>query len=78
MSDTEFKNLFEAAQKGDIKSLETLIDMFTPSIRKQSFVNGKLDSDCQQELTLRLINCIRNFNFDTKKDISDYLNIDDE
>ncbi|MFT9487409.1 MAG: helix-turn-helix domain-containing protein [Tepidibacillus sp.] len=73
MNDTEFQILFEAAQNGDIKALEELIDMFMPSMCKNSFISGNLDIDCLQELTIRFINCIRNFRFNNKEDFTDYL-----
>ncbi len=79
MNDIEFRSLFEAAQKGDSKAAKEIIDMFMPSMYKNSFINGNLDDDCLQELTIRFINCIRNFNFNTNKDFTEYLtNFDNE
>lgn len=40
MQDTEFKELFEAAQNGNLKALQKLIEMFMPSVYKNSFING--------------------------------------
>jgi len=73
VQDTDFQELFEAAQNGELQALEKLIEMYMPSVYKNSFISGQLDCDCLQELTIRLIKCIRNFKLDTKSDLDTYL-----
>lgn len=73
MSDTEFKNLLEAAQKGDTKSLQSLIDMFMPTLYKNSYIDGMLNWDCLQELILKFIKNIYHFKFNSKIDILDLI-----
>lgn len=73
MSDKDFENLFRNAQNGDLKSLEMIITMFMPCIHKNSYINGVLDDDCLQELTLKLISCISRFIFTVNKDIPQQL-----
>lgn len=76
MKDAEFTKIFEDAQNGDLKALEILISMFMPSIYKNSFINGKLDYDCVQELILRFIISIQKFNFCIKDNIFTFFDID--
>lgn len=49
------------AQAGDKEAMNELISMFYPLIRKNSYINNKLDQDCIQELTIKLIQAIQNF-----------------
>lgn len=50
MKDKDFQKTFISAQRGDIKALEELIDKFMPCMIKNSYINGKLDSDCLQHI----------------------------
>ncbi|CAM3299139.1 RNA polymerase factor sigma-70 [Filibacter tadaridae] len=63
MNETDFKILFEYAQSGDTKAMEELIKMFMPVLCKNSFINGNLDKDCLQELTIKFIKSVQKFKF---------------
>ena len=76
MTDKDFQKSFISAQNGDMKALEDLIDKFMPCMIKNSFLNGKLDSDCLQEITIRFINCIYNFKFDIKEERFNFIDVD--
>lgn len=76
MKDKDFQKTFISAQRGDIKALEELIDKFMPCMIKNSYINGKLDSDCLQEITIRFITCIYNFKFDIKEERFNFIDFD--
>ena len=70
MNKKAFNATIKKAQQGDGEALRELIEMFQPLVIKNSIINGRFDEDCFQELSIKLIKCIRNFEFDpeTKKE----------
>lgn len=56
-----FRILLIKAQMGDTLAQENLLKMYIPYIRKQSFINGKLDEDLYQELCIKFLHCIQKF-----------------
>ncbi|WP_427337840.1 helix-turn-helix domain-containing protein [Caloranaerobacter sp. DY30410] len=71
------KRLFQSAKEGDEEALEQLLILFDPIIYKSSFIDNKFDEDCYQELRIKLIDCIKNFEFNGIKSIYTYLNIEE-
>ncbi|AFS77121.1 hypothetical protein Curi_c00390 [Gottschalkia acidurici 9a] len=63
LENSKLEKLVVKAQQGDGVAMSTLISMFYPLIRKNSYINGELNEDCVQELTIRLIIAIRRFKF---------------
>lgn len=59
----ELVNLIKKAKNGDINALNTIISMFQSLIVKNSYINGKIDEDCIQELNIELIKSIKRFEF---------------
>ena len=49
--------------------INEILKDFKPLIYKNSFINGQFDQDCFQELNIKLINCIKQFNFSPDMDI---------
>lgn len=69
MEDNSFRELFHLAQKGDKNAISTFLEIFRPMIYKNSFVDGCFDQDCFQELSIRLLHCIKVFRFTDKTDV---------
>ncbi|QUH19526.1 helix-turn-helix domain-containing protein [Alkaliphilus sp. B6464] len=63
MEDRELRKVFHNAQNGDKDSIQKILEMFQPLVHKNSFIDGKFDEDCFQELNIKLINCIKSFEF---------------
>lgn len=63
MGNREFGETFLLAQKEHIEEFEEIFKQFELLLYKNSYVNGKLDNDCFQELSAVLIKCIKNFEF---------------
>lgn len=53
--------LLQLAKQHDEKAIKRLVEMFIPLIRKKSWINGKFNEDCFQELNLQLIKSIYKF-----------------
>ncbi|QQZ61230.1 helix-turn-helix domain-containing protein [Paenibacillus sonchi] len=62
MEEIEF--LIELAQSGNRDAEEELIFRYQPLINKYSRLNGYLDEDCKQHLTIEFILAIRRFDLD--------------
>lgn len=56
-----FRDLLDAAKKGNSIASETILDMYKPLLMKESIIDGVFDEDLYQELRLVLIKCIKNF-----------------
>lgn len=72
MNDSELREIVECAQDGDCAAVHKILEKFKPILLKNSFVNGKFDDDCFQELNIKLIKCITNFKFNDIHDIYIY------
>lgn len=59
----ELVTLIAKSKEGDKEALNTIISMFQNLIVKNSYINGKLDEDCVQELKIELIKSIKRFEF---------------
>lgn len=73
MEDRLFRELFDKAQFGDEVSINELIKMFEGILKKYSVIDGKINEDCMQELSLQLIKCIKSFKLNEPQDINEYL-----
>jgi len=63
MEDRKLREVFHNAQNGDKDSIQKILEMFQPLVHKNSFIDGKFDEDYFQELNIKLINCIKSFEF---------------
>jgi hypothetical protein len=61
--------IYEKIKQGDERALCELFELFKPMLMKYSFVDGKFDEDCFQELSLKLLKCIKSFKYDENEDI---------
>ena len=73
MEETLFRELFEKAHLGDEASINDLIKMFNNTLIKHSVIDGKIDEDCMQELTLKLLKCIKSFDLNEGQEVYEYL-----
>jgi hypothetical protein len=62
MGDREFREKFLLAQKSNNQAFEDMFKQFELLLYKNSYVNGKFDNDCFQELSMILVKCINKFN----------------
>ena len=58
-----FRKMVERAIAGEKEAMEQLLFLCKPLIDHYSYVNGKLDEDCRQEVILWLIRTSRHFPF---------------
>ncbi|WP_129599697.1 helix-turn-helix domain-containing protein [Anaerophilus nitritogenes] len=65
----ELRELCDLSKQGDEKATLMLIEIFQSQVYKNSYINGKFDEDCFQELNMRLLNCIKKFKIDEDYDI---------
>jgi hypothetical protein len=59
----EFEESLLQAKEANRISLRTIIEMYRPLIIKESFVDGFINEDLQQNLIKTVLLCIRAFNF---------------
>lgn len=69
MENEELERLFLSAHNEDKEALDKLIEMFKPYILKKSYMEGRFNEDCFQELYIKFLNCIKQFEF-REKDIN--------
>ncbi|SCZ09188.1 helix-turn-helix domain-containing protein [Alkaliphilus peptidifermentans] len=70
MDDTSLKETFYKAQSGDEDSIKKILEIFHPLLHKNSFINGSFNEDCYQELSIKLIKCIKTFKFSSGESIA--------
>lgn len=75
MKNTDLIGNFHKAQNGDKNALKEILNTFEPLIYKNSFIKGKFDQDCFQELNIKLIGCIKRFDFSPDANIYESFNI---
>lgn len=63
MEDKQLKIIFQDAQNGKKDSIEMILKLFEPLMYRNSFIDGEFNEDCFQELRIKLINCIKSFDF---------------
>ena len=63
MEDRKLREVFNSAKNGDQAAMGKMLEMFRPLIYKNSFIDGKFDEDCFQELSIKFIRCIKTFEF---------------
>ena len=63
MSHQVFREMVERAIAGEKQAMEQLLFLCKPLIDHYSYVNGKFDEDCRQEVILWLIRTIRHLPF---------------
>lgn len=59
----EIVDLLQKAQSNDTAAMTKLVEKFAPLVKKNSIYNGKYNEDIAQELYIKLVLCIRNFEF---------------
>lgn len=61
MKNRELREVFNSAKNGDQIAMEKMLKMFRPLIYKNSFIDGKFDEDCFQDISIKFISCIKTF-----------------
>ena len=69
------KQLIEKAKAGDGESIQTFLNLFDQFMIKNSYINGCFNDDCYQELRIRLIECIKRFQYDEVDNIIKTINL---
>lgn len=72
MRDASMRDLFDKAKSGNHEAIGAFIDIFKPILYKNSIVNGYFNEDHFQELSMKLIYCIKTFQFINVSDITKY------
>lgn len=72
MNDTFLREIFNSAKKGNEDAVITILKIFKPILYKNSCINGHFDEDYFQELCIKLMCCIKNFEFTNLPDITEY------
>ncbi|MTI53655.1 helix-turn-helix domain-containing protein [Geosporobacter ferrireducens] len=72
MSDTSMRDLFDQAKDGNHEAIGAFLDIFKPILYKSSIVNGYFNEDHFQELSIKLIYCIKTFQFINVPDVTEY------
>lgn len=57
------KALHIRAKNGNKKDMNDLVKYFEKSMKKRSYVNGKFSEDVFQEMSIKLLKCIRKFEY---------------
>jgi hypothetical protein len=65
MEHKELKNLVQRVKAGDHVAAMKLLVMFNPLIKKNSYINGVINGDCMQELSIKLLKSVKKFEFNT-------------
>lgn len=58
---TEFKNLCMRIEQGDSEAFYCIMDFFKERLCKYSYINGRFNDDCFQELSIKLFQCAKRF-----------------
>ena len=61
-----FELLLQLAKENEPYAISKLLDLYRPLMVKESIINGVLDEDLFQELTILLVFCIQKKNLFTK------------
>lgn len=73
MNDEELILVVSDIQNGNIREATRIINMFSELIYRNSYIDGRLNEDCIQELIIKLIACILNFKFEAETNILTFL-----
>lgn len=65
----KLKEIHTKSLKGDKEALNEMTDIFRRQLYKHSYINGRFNEDCFQELNIKLIEGIKRFRFDKEFDI---------
>lgn len=69
MTQQDFESILNGTIQGDLKTLECLLNLYQPLIRKYSYVNGRFDEDLYQQLIFRTLKQVEKFEFSDKADV---------
>lgn len=72
MNDTFLRETFNLAKEGNKDAIVAMLKIFKPILYKNSCINGHFNEDYFQELCIRLIYCIKNFEFTNIPDLTEY------
>lgn len=56
-----FKELLIQAKAREPQAMETILELYTPLLLKESISEGAFDEDLYQELCLLLVKCVHKF-----------------
>ncbi len=57
----DIEELLKRAQKKDKEAINSLLSMFQPLLKRNSYVNGQLNEDFFQELSIEFLKSIEKF-----------------
>jgi DNA-directed RNA polymerase specialized sigma24 family protein len=65
MGDNSFdlESLYIGAKKGNTMDMNALIRLFNRDLRKKSYIGGRFNEDVYQEMSIKLIKCIKKFEY---------------
>lgn len=75
MNGIDLRELYQLALLNDQDAIETLLRIFHPHIVKNSFYQGRFDSDCYQELSIKVLDCIKMFQDPSGKTCDSFLSL---
>ena len=61
MDNAEFQRILQGAVAGQHDSLEKLLQLYEPLIRKYSYIDGRIDEDLRQYILMRIALNINKF-----------------
>lgn len=59
----EFRQLLEKAVAGDGRAFEELLDLYKPMLARYATVNGRLDEDLWQHISMQIARDLSDFKF---------------
>lgn len=57
----EFEEILQRAKDGNVQIKEEIFRMYQPLLKSRARLDGKLDEDLYQELSVVLLECIEKF-----------------
>lgn len=60
----DIETLVKKAQEKDTEAIDSLLLMFQPLMKSNSYINGRLDDDFLQELSIEFLKIIERFKFE--------------
>lgn len=60
----DIETLVKKAQEKDTEAIDSLLLMFQPLMKSNSYINGRLNDDFLQELSIEFLKIIERFKFE--------------
>ena len=68
------KELQKEASQGDNEAMTAILNRYNGVVKRNSYVKGKFDEDCYQELSIQVMKCVKRFQFQEVHDVLGLLN----